>query len=140
MMPDLRIAVPAWVAVTLVASYWNVAAHRAEGWAKELPAVAGPAKLTDVSVRPFRCGIRCERIWATYAYRVNGGGKIVVWFDHPGDADGNHVLHFDKYPAKGMSAGTAKTPKAVEAKGRQPGAAGIRPDTSRDLFIKGRTA
>jgi hypothetical protein len=34
-----------------------------------------------------------------------------------------------KLTAQGMSAGTAKTPKAVEGEARQPGAEGMRPDT-----------
>jgi site-specific DNA-methyltransferase (adenine-specific) len=42
--------------------------------------------------------------------------------------------------AKGIEAGTAVTAQPVPCEAREPGAAGIRPNSSSDLFIEGRTA
>jgi hypothetical protein len=43
--------------------------------------------------------------------------------------------------AKGIEAAAAdETPQAAQPEGQEPGAAGIRPDSSSDLFIEGRTA
>jgi hypothetical protein len=73
----------------------------------------------------------------------NGGGSMIAfaWFvwdcTHRGSPE---LAWFDWKDAKGIEAGTAVTAQAAQPEGQEPGAAGIRPDSSSDLFIEGRTA